>query len=90
MFPYTSGKLHLGHFKLYTAYNLFVRYMQTILKKEVFAPIGFDSLGIPAENAARDLKLSPEEWTINNINYMRSQLKSLYPNLSWASEFATS
>ena len=89
MFPYPSGKLHIGHIRNYTLGDIIARYKR-LDGYAVLNPIGWDSFGIPAENAAYDNNISPKEWTIKNINYMRNQLKDLGYSFNWDREITTS
>jgi leucyl-tRNA synthetase len=89
MFPYPSGKIHMGHVRNYTLSCAMARHY----RKEgynVLHPIGWDSFGMPAENAAIKHKLHPKKWTYENIDYMRSELNSLGLSFSKTREFATS
>ena len=88
MFPYPSGKIHMGHVRNYTIGDVVARY-KYLTGHNVLHPMGWDSFGLPAENASKQNNLHPKQWTNNNISKMRTQLKMLGLSIDWSLEIST-
>ncbi|MEW6732652.1 MAG: leucine--tRNA ligase [Acidobacteriota bacterium] len=89
MFPYPSGRLHIGHWFMYAPPDAKARYLR-MQGKNVFFPMGFDAFGLPAENAAIKHGVNPRKWTYDNIEYMRKEFRTMGASYTWSNEVITS
>ena len=88
MLPYPSGKIHMGHLRNYAIGDVIARF-KMMQGFNVLHPMGFDAFGLPAENAALQHKIHPEKWTLENIETMRAELKTIGLSIDWSREIAT-
>ena len=85
MFPYPSGKIHMGHVRNYALGDVVARFKRS-QNYNVLHPMGWDAFGLPAENAAKQNKTSPSQWTLENISEMKRQLKLIGLSIDWSKE----